>query len=49
MKIVKNRDHVDEGRPVVLNDIAKEVIRRQIENDSKWVFPHPVLNNLSNR
>jgi hypothetical protein len=42
LEIVKNRDHVDEGRPVVLNDIAKEVIRKQIENDSEWVFPHPV-------
>jgi integrase len=42
LDIVKNRDHVDEGRPVVLNDIAKEVVRKQIGNDSKWVFPHPV-------
>ena len=41
LDIVKNRDHVDEGRPVVLNDIAKEVIRNQIGNDSEWVFPHP--------
>ena len=41
LEIVKNRDHVDEGRPVVLNDIAKEVIRKQIGNDSEWVFPHP--------
>lgn len=41
LEIVKNRDHVDEGRPVLLNDIAKEVIRKQIGNDSEWVFPHP--------
>jgi hypothetical protein len=41
LEIVKNRDHVYEGRPVLLNDIAKEVIRNQIGNDSKWIFPHP--------
>ena len=27
---------------MVLNDIAIEVIRKQIGNDSEWVFPHPV-------
>ncbi|HJO59016.1 MAG TPA: tyrosine-type recombinase/integrase [Nitrospinaceae bacterium] len=41
LDIVKNRDHVDEGRPVVLNDIAKDIIRKQIGNGSEWVFPHP--------